>query len=109
MTMKSTILSVACALVVSGALADEKVVTTTTTTSNGTIEQYEPGTTFIVKETKGPVTYRYGKTVTYVTKKGKVLTEADVKTRIKVGIPVVVHYGAEGETRVITKIEVDDD
>jgi hypothetical protein len=107
--MKTAILSAACALVVAGAFAEEKIVTTTTTTSTGTIERYEPGTTFIVKETTGPVTYRYGKTVTYVTKKGKVLTEADVKTRVKVGVPVIVHYGAEGETRVISKIEVEDD
>jgi hypothetical protein len=105
--MKTTLLSVACALVVAGALADEKVVTTTTTT--GTIERYEPGKTFIVKETSGPVTYRYGKTVTYVTKKGKTLSDADVKLRIKVGSPVTVHYASEGETRIINKVEVDDD
>jgi hypothetical protein len=105
--MKTTILSVACALVVSGAFAEDKVVTTTTTTT-GTIERYEPGTTFIVKETTGPVTYRYGKKVTYVTKKGTVLTDADVKTRIKVGVPVTVHYATEGEARVVNRIEIDD-
>lgn len=105
--MKTTLLSIACALVVSTAFADEKV--TTVTTSTGTIHEYAPGTTFVVKETTGPVTYRYGKTVTYVTKSGKVLTDADVKTRIKVGVPVTVHYGAEGEARVINKIEVEDD
>jgi hypothetical protein len=106
-TMKKTILSLACALVTASAFGAE--VTTTTTTSTGTIEEYTPGTTFVVKESTGPIKYRYGKKVTYVTKKGKVLTDADVKTRIKVGSPVTVHYATEGENRVINKIEVDDD
>jgi len=105
--MKTTILSVACALVVTGAFADE--VVTKTTTSTGTITTYEPGTSFVVKESSGPITYRYGKKVAYVTKSGKVLTDADVKTRIKVGIPVTVHYGTEGTTRVVERVEVDDD
>jgi hypothetical protein len=54
------------------------------------------------------VKYRYGKKVTYVTKSGKVLTDADVKTRIKVGSPVSVHYATEGDTRVVNRIEIDD-
>lgn len=45
---------------------DQQQTTTTTTTrtttyGNGTITEYVPGTTFIVKESTGPVTYRYGK------------------------------------------------
>jgi len=109
--MKTTILSVACALVVSGAFADETVekTTTTTTMGSGTIETYEPGSTFVVKESSGPVTYRYGNKVTYVTKSGKVLTDADVKTRIKVGVPVRVQYDKDGDKRVIRRVEVDDD
>jgi hypothetical protein len=63
----------------------------------------------VVKETTGPVTYTYGDKVTYVTKSGKVLTDADVKTRIKVGIPVHVHFDKNGDKRVIRKVEVDDD
>ena len=110
--MKTTILTLACALVVSSALAGdvvEKTTTTTTTMGSGTIETYEPGATFIVKESSGPVTYRYGEKVTYVTKSGKVLTDADVKTRIKVGVPVRVHFDKDGDKRVIRKVEVDDD
>jgi len=66
----------------------EKTTTTTTkvTTSTGTIAEYAPGTTFVVKETSGPVTYRYGEKVVYVTKKGKTLTEDEVRTRIKIGL-----------------------
>jgi hypothetical protein len=92
--------------------AEEKTTTTTTTkttTSTGTIAEYAPGTTFVVKETSGPVKYRYGEKVTYVTKKGKTLTEADIKTRIKIGAPVSVHYSTVGEDRVISRVEVDED
>ena len=92
--------------------ADEKTTTTTTTrttTGTGTITEYSPGATFVVKETSGPVKYRYGEKVVYVTKKGKTLTEDDVRTRIKVGIPVSVHYTTVGEDRVISRVEIDDD
>lgn len=81
---------------------------TTTTTSSGTITEYVPGTTFVMKETSGPVTYRYGTKVAYVTRSGKVLTEDDVKLRVKIGAPVHVHYTADGDARVISRIEVDD-
>jgi hypothetical protein len=121
--MKKTILSVAFATLASVALAAdvEKSTTTTTTgggttsttttkttTGSGTITEYTPGTTFIVKESSGPVTYHYGKHVTYVTKSGKTIPEAEVRTRIKVGAPVHVHYTTEGDNRVISRVEVDD-
>lgn len=105
--MNKTVLSLACALAVTTAFAAD--VVTTTTTSTGTISEYSPGTTFVVKESTGPVTYRYSKKVTYVTKSGKALTDDEVKTRIKVGVPVSVHYATEGENRVISKVEIDDD
>jgi hypothetical protein len=88
--------------------AETTTTTTSTTTSTGTISEYTPGSTFVVKETGGPVKYRYGKKVTYVTKSGKTLSDADVRTRIKVGAPVSVHYSTEGEDRVISKVEIDD-
>jgi hypothetical protein len=107
--MKKTILSLAIATIASVALADEVRTTTSTTTSTGTVSEYAPGETFVVKESSGPVKYRYGKSVTYVTKKGKTLSDDEVRTRIKVGAPVHVHYGTEGTDRVISKVEVDDD
>jgi hypothetical protein len=82
--------------------------TVKTTTGSGTITEYVPGTTFIVKETSGPVTYRYGKTVTYVTKSGQTITEDALKTRIRVGLPVSVHYVRDGENRVINRVVIDD-
>ncbi len=115
--MKIKLYSIAFALMASSAAIAEDTTTkpdgsqeTTikTTTSTGTITEYVPGTTFILKETSGPVTYSYGKTVTYVTKSGKVITESDLKTRIKVGVPVSVHYVTDGANRVISQVVVED-
>lgn len=122
--MKITLIAVACALITSIAVSEEVTKSTTTTTtggggatsstvktttSTGTIHEYSPGSSFVVKETSGPVKYRYGKKVTYVTKKGKTLSDDEVRTRVKVGSPVTVHYGSEGTERVIERVEVDDD
>jgi hypothetical protein len=109
--MKSLVLTLAFVLFGAAAtMADDKTVTTTTssTVGTGTITEYSPGSTFVVKETSGPVTYKYGKKVTYVTKSGKTLSDDEVKTRIKVGSPVSVHYATEGDTKVINKVEIDD-
>ena len=113
--MKTAFTILACALISAGTLTAQAVketttttTTTKTTTGNGTIVEYVPGTTFVLKETSGPVTYRYGDTVTYVTKSGKTIPEAELKTRIRVGNPVSVHYVTQGENRVINKIEIDD-
>jgi hypothetical protein len=110
-TMNKTTLSILAATITAAfAVADEvKTTTTTTTIGNGTVTEYSPGSTFVVKETSGPVTYRYGKKVTYVTKTGKTLTDDEVRTRIKVGVPVHVYYGLEGDARVISRVELDED
>src|SRR5213082_344953 len=110
--MKKIIIPI-LALCASVAIAADETTTTstttTTTTGAGTITEYAPGKTFIVKETSGPVTYRYGEKVTYVTKSGKTLTDEDVRTRIKVGVPVHVHYTRDGDARVISRVELDED
>lgn len=114
--MNKTILSVALAALSTVAFAKDRVVssstTTTTTTSptiaTGTITEYAPGERFIVKESSGPVTYHYGKDVTYVTRKGVRLSDDEVRTRIRVGAPVHVHYSTEGSDRVISRVEVED-
>jgi len=82
--------------------------TVQTTTGSGTLSDYVPGTTFVLKESTGPVTYVYGKTVAYVTKSGKVITENDLKTRVRVGVPVSVQYVLDGSNRVISRVVVDD-
>ncbi len=120
--MKNKLHILAFALIAtSAAIAEEKTVKTTTvnadgstdttiktTTGTGTITEYIPGTTFIVKEVTGPVTYLYGKTVAYVTKSGKVITEEALKTRIRVGSPVSVQYVTDGNNRVISRVVIDD-
>jgi hypothetical protein len=109
--MKLIAIPLACGILCCAAFGADTVSTTTTsstTTSTGTIAEYSPSTTFVVKETSGPIKYRYGKKVTYVTKSGKTLTDADVRTRIKVGAPVSIQYATEGEDRVISRVEIDD-
>jgi hypothetical protein len=103
MKLKSTLLGIACAIVTSVASAQ-----ITTTTSTGTITEYSPGSTFVIRETAGPVSYRYGETITYVTRTGRPLTEEQVHTYIKVGAPVNVHYITEGDERILNRVEVDE-
>ena len=108
--MKKTILSIALAVVAPFAWGQtSSTTTTTTTTSDGTITEYTPGSVITLKETSGPRRYRFGKTVTYVTKSGKTLDEETVKTRIKVGIPVHVHYTGEGENMMVDRVILDED
>jgi hypothetical protein len=83
--------------------------TTTTTEDTGTITQYTPGSAIVLKETSGPVSYRFGKTVTYVTRSGKVLDANTVRTRVKVGVPVRVHYAGTGQNRVVDRVILEQD
>lgn len=110
--MKKQLLTIALALVAPFAFAQTSSTTTTTTTTTegtGTITTYTPGETIVLKETAGPRTYRFGKTVTYVTRGGTVLDEDAVKTRIKVGIPVRVHYVGEGDAMMVDRVVLDED
>ena len=83
--------------------------TTTTTEGSGTITSYMPGSVIELKESAGPRSYHFGKTVTYVTKSGKVLDEDTVRTRIKVGVPVRVHYVGEGDAMLVDRVVLDED
>jgi hypothetical protein len=110
--MKKTLLSIALAAVAPIAFAQtttESTTTTTTTEGSGTITEYSPGSTIVLKESSGPKTYRMGKTVTYVTKSGKVLDPDVVKTKIRVGVPVHVHYAGEGDSMMVDRVIVDED
>ena len=82
--MKKLVLSIALAFVAPFAWAQvsETTTTTTTTDANGTITEYTPGNAIVLRETSGPVRYRFGKTVTYVTRSGRTLDEDAVRTRI---------------------------
>src|SRR5262245_51778600 len=111
--MKKILLSIALAFVAPFAWAQVSETTTTTTTTttdaNGTITEYTPGSAIVLRETSGPVRYRFGKTVTYVTRSGRVLDEDTVRTRIKVGVPVSVHYAGTGDNMMVDRVIVDQD
>jgi len=109
--MKKLLLSIALAVVAPFAWGQvsETTTTTTTTDASGTITEYTPGSQIILKESSGPRTYRFGKTVTYVTRSGKVLDPDVVRTRIKVGVPVHVHYVGTGNNMMVDRVIVDED
>jgi len=109
--MKKLLLSMALAVVAPFAWAQvsETTTTTTTTEGSGTITAYTPGSQIVLKETSGPRTYRFGKTVTYVTRSGKVLDADVVKTKIKVGVPVRVHYVGTGDSMMVDRVILDED
>jgi hypothetical protein len=83
--------------------------TTTTTEGTGTITEFTPGSAIVLRESSGPVRYRFGKTVTYVTRSGKVLDAATVKSRIRVGVPVRVHYAGTGTNMVVDRVILEED
>jgi hypothetical protein len=83
--------------------------TTTTTEGNGTITEYTPGSVIVLRESNGPIRYRFGKTVTYVTRSGRVLDENTVRTRVKVGVPVRVHYTGTGPNMTVDRVILDED
>ena len=63
----------------------------------------------MLRESSGPRRYRFGKTVTYVTRSGRALDEDMVRTRIKVGVPVRVHYVGTGDTIMVDRVILDED
>src|SRR5207249_7631870 len=109
--MKKMLLSMVLAVVAPFAWAQvsETTTTTTTTEGSGTITEYTPGSAIILRESSGPRTYRFGKTVTYVTRSGKVLDEDTVRTRVKVGVPVRVHYLGTGDNMMVDRVILEED
>jgi hypothetical protein len=109
--MKRMLLSMALAVVAPFAWGQvsETTTTTTTTEGNGTITEFTPGSAIVLKESSGPRTYRFGKTVTYVTRSGKVLDEDTVRTKVKVGVPVRVHYVGTGDNIMVDRVILDED
>ncbi len=83
--------------------------TSTTTEATGTITEYTPGSAIVLRESSGPVSYRFGKTVTYVTRSGRVLDAATVKSKIRVGVPVRVHYAGTGTNMVVDRVILEED
>src|SRR5438105_5154225 len=109
--VKRIVLSIALAAVAPFAWGQLSSTTTTTATTegSGTITEFTPGSTIVLKESSGPKHYRFGKTVTYVTRSGRTLDEETVRTRIKVGVPVHVHYLGEGDNMLVDRVILDED
>jgi hypothetical protein len=109
--MKKVILSMALAVAAPFAWAQvsETTTTTTTTEGGGTITEFSPGSNIVLKESAGPRHYRFGKKVVYVTRSGKELDEATVRTRVRVGVPVHVHYMGEGDNMMVDRVVLDED
>ena len=109
--MKKLVLSMALAVAAPFAWGQvsETTTTTTTTEGNGTITEYSPGSSIVLKETSGPRHYRFGKKVVYVTRGGKELDEATVRTKVRVGVPVHVHYVGEGDNMMVDRVVLDED
>ena len=109
--MKKVLLSIGLAVVAPFAWGQvsETTTTTTTTEGNGTITEYTPGSAIVLRQSSGPVRYRFGKTVTYVTRSGKVLDEDIVRTKVRVGVPVRVHYVGTGDERMVDRVVLDED
>jgi len=111
--MKKKLLAIAFAAVAPLAWAQvttsESTTTTTTTEGGGTITEFSPGSTIVLKESSGTRNYKFGKSVTYVTKSGKTISEDEVRTRIKVGAPVHVHYVKDGDAMLVDRVIVDED
>ncbi len=79
------------------------------TNEEGNITELRPGGTIVLKESAGPRQYRFGKRVVYVTRSGRELDEATVRTKITVGAPVRVHYMTEGGNMVVDRVTLDED
>ena len=109
--MKKILLSMVLAVGAPFAWAQvsETTTSTTTTEGSGTITEYTPGSVIVLKESSGPRTYHFGKAVTYVTKSGKVLDEDVVRTKVKVGVPVRVHYVGTGDNVMVDRVILDED
>ena len=109
--MKKILLSIALAIAAPFAWAQVSETTTTTTTSegSGTVTEYTPGSVIVLKESSGPRSYHFGNNVTYVTRSGKVLDEDVVRTKVKVGVPVRVHYVGTGDNLMVDRVILDED
>ena len=90
-------------------VSQSTTTTTTTTDASGTITEFSPGSSIVLKESSGPRHYHFGKKVVYVTKSGKELDEDTVRTRVKVGVPVSVHYTGTGDDMTVDRVILDED
>jgi hypothetical protein len=114
--MKTTIVTLACALITPLAFAQTSTTTTeqtttapttttetTTTYSSGTVTTYEPGKTIVVKSPEGPVSFALGTAANVVDGAGKIVTAP-----LRAGQKVRVYYSGTGDKRVVNRVLVED-
>ena len=105
--VKTTLITLICALIAPLAFAQTSTRTTETTTSTqGTVTTYEPGKRIVVRRERAdnPISYALGKTVHYVNKAGRKIDEH----LIRPGTRVIV-YGVKGQTHAAERVIVDED
>lgn len=78
--------------------------TTTTTSSTGTVTNYEPGRTIVVKSEGGPVRFALGTAARIVDGAGKIVTAP-----LRAGEKVRVYYSGPEEHRVVERVVVEDE
>src|SRR2546423_8210842 len=79
--------------------------TTTTTESLGTVTDFTPGQTIVLKTEAGePAHYKFSKTVTYQTADGRVIEPSKIRKDSKVR----VHYLKSGDDMLVDKVIVTD-
>src|SRR5262249_47257712 len=109
--MKKVLVSIALVAVAPfawGQVTETK--TTTTGDAKGTITEYTPGSVIVVRESSGPVRYPlFGNTFKYVTLCDRYLDKYVIIIRIKVGVPVRVHYIGTGPDMVVDRVILDED
>jgi hypothetical protein len=76
---------------------------TTTTESFGTVTDFRPGQTIVLRPQTGePTSYKFSKTVTYVTADGRVIDASKIRKDSKVR----VHYLKSGDYVLVDKVVV---
>jgi hypothetical protein len=81
----------------------QTATTTTTTESFGTVTDFTPGRTIVLRTEAGePASYKFSKTVTYVTADGRVIDASKVRKDSKVR----VHYMKSGDDMLVDKVIV---
>jgi len=79
--------------------------TTTTTESLGTVTDFTPGQTIVLKTEAGePARYKFSKTVTYQTADGRAIQPSQIRKDSKVR----VHYLKSGDDMLVDKVIVTD-
>jgi hypothetical protein len=85
--------------------ANETTTTTTTTETTGTVTEFTPRDTIVLKTAAGePAHYKFSKTVTYQTADGRVIEASKIRKDSKVR----VHYLKSGDDMLVDKVIITD-